>query len=96
MVSTLSAASWRKQHPVTRYVLRGIKNVAGLIFLLAGIAMLVLPGQGLLTILIGVSLLDFPGKRRLELYLVQKRPVLRAINWIREKAQRPPLIVPRS
>ena len=47
-------------HPVLRYIGLVIKNTVGLIFLLAGIAMLVLPGQGLLTMVIGVSLLDFP------------------------------------
>ena len=35
-----------------RRVLRALKNLAGLLLLVAGIAMLVLPGQGLLTILV--------------------------------------------
>ncbi|HYG08570.1 MAG TPA: hypothetical protein VD835_01220, partial [Pyrinomonadaceae bacterium] len=49
------------------------------------------PGQGVLTILMGVMLLDFPGKRRLELKLVSRPNVLRAINRIRQRFDRPPL-----
>ncbi len=67
------------------------KNALGYLFVLMGIAMLVLPGQGILTIMIGVTLLDFPGKYRLERWLVSRRPVLRSINWLRRCAGREPL-----
>src|SRR5690606_8668788 len=40
-------------HPVIRTIGLMIKNGLGVIFIIAGIAMLVLPGQGLLTILLG-------------------------------------------
>ena len=33
--------SWRAQYPFVRFVLRAIKNVAGGLFVLAGVAMLV-------------------------------------------------------
>jgi hypothetical protein len=72
------------------------KNILGILFILAGIAMLVLPGQGILTILLGVSLVNFPGKRKLELELVQREAVHKAINWIREKAGKKPLIIPED
>ncbi len=90
--------SWmRDHHPVLRLIAHLAKNLVGAVFLLAGIAMLVLPGQGLLTILIGVSLLDFPGKRRLEARLVGQRSVLKAINAMRQRFARPPLtIAPRE
>ena len=39
-----------------------IKNLAGVVFVLAGIAMLFLPGQGILTIIIGLSLISLPNK----------------------------------
>lgn len=89
-----SESSWRRQHPAFRVAGRVVKNVLGIVFVIAGIAMLVLPGQGLLTILIGLMLLDFPGKRRLELWLVSRPRVRRGIDWIRAKAGRPPLILP--
>jgi len=85
---------WMKdRHPVLRTLGLLIKNVAGLVFLLAGIAMLVLPGQGVLTILIGVSLIDFPGKQRLEAQIVRQRLVLQSINAIRLRFGRPPLVL---
>ena len=86
--------SWSGRHRVTRFVLKGLKNLVGLILLLLGIAMLVLPGQGIITILVGISLLNFPGKRRLELRLIRQPPVLQAINWIRSKAGKLPLRLP--
>ena len=71
------------------------KNALGVLLILAGIAMLVLPGQGVLSILIGVMLLDIPGKYRFERWLVMRPPVWRAIAWLREKARRDALILDR-
>jgi hypothetical protein len=78
-----------RSHPA-RTVLR---NLLGVVLLLCGIAMLVLPGQGLLTILAGIFFLDFPGKRALERWIVASGPVLRALNAIRKRAGSPPLHV---
>ena len=88
--------SWRSRHPALRISILVIKNVLGVVLLLAGLAMLVLPGQGIITILVAISLLNFPGKRSLELRIVRQGLVLQAINWIRTRAGRPPLVVPRS
>ena len=85
---------WRRRHPVQRWAFRVSKNLLGGLVFLAGVAMLVLPGQGMLTILLGLSLLDFPGKRKLELKIVRLRGVKRVINWIRAKAGAAPLILP--
>lgn len=85
---------WMKDHhPVLRVVGLLLKNVLGAVFLLAGFAMLFLPGQGILTMLIGVSLMDFPGKQRLEATLIGQPTVLGAINAMRKKFDKPPLIV---
>jgi hypothetical protein len=70
---------------------RVLKNLLGLVLVLAGIAMLFLPGQGLLTIFVGLLLLEFPGKRRLERRLIGWGPIYRAINGLRRRAGRPPL-----
>ena len=86
--------SWlRNRHPAVRAVAYTLKNIIGAVFLIAGLAMIVLPGQGVLTILIGISLMDFPGKRKLERRIVGQPTVLRGINKIREKFNRPPLVV---
>ena len=85
---------WLKDHdPLLRMLAMGLKNLLGLLFVLAGIAMLVLPGQGVLTMLIGLSLMDFPGKLTLERKLVSTPMVLKAINLLRERFGRAPLIV---
>ncbi len=67
------------------------KNVLGYLFILAGILMLVLPGQGIITILIGITLANFPGKYRLERWLFTRGPVRRSLNWLRKRAGRPQL-----
>ena len=79
-------------HPVTRALLLAGKNAVGLILVVTGIFMLVLPGQGVLTIIAGIMLVDFPGKQRLERWLVRRPVVLRSINWLRKRKKRPPLV----
>ena len=74
--------------------MRAAKNVLGVVLLLAGILMMVLPGQGIITILVALSLLDFPGRRQLETRLVRQPKVRQAINWIRARAGRPPIQPP--
>jgi hypothetical protein len=82
---------WADQHLVLRMVLLTGKNLLGCVFIVTGIVMLVLPGQGILTILAGIMLLDFPGKYRLLRWIVARHQVLRTLNWLRRRAGRPPL-----
>lgn len=86
--------SWLGRHPASRITARVIKNSLGVLLLLAGLAMMVLPGQGIITVLVAVSLLEFPGKRALELRLIRQPHINRSINWIRRRSDRPPLIIP--
>ena len=81
-------------HPILRVLFLVLKNAIGATFLVGGIAMLVLPGQGILTILLGVSLLDFPGKYALQRRLFRRRPVHRGVNWIRRRTGKAPMVVP--
>ena len=83
---------WANHHPLVRAILLIGKNALGYIFVVAGIIMLVLPGQGIFTILVGIMLLNFPGKYQLERWIATRRPVLRSINWLRQRAGRAPLI----
>ena len=82
------APMWGVAHPALRFLLHLGKNLLGVVVLLMGVAMLVLPGQGLLTIVTGLMLVNFPGKYRFERWLVRQKPVLHAVNWLREKAGR--------
>jgi len=87
---------WPAARPMVHLSLVIVKNVFGLVLLLAGLAMLVLPGQGLLTIVVATMLLDFPGKRRLEGWLIRRRAIFRTANWIRAGRGRPPLELPET
>jgi len=71
------------------------KNALGLVLVVMGVLLSLpgVPGQGLLTILLGVMLLDFPGKRRFEHKLVSRPTVLRAINRLRHRFGKPPLVI---
>lgn len=82
---------WGEAHPIVRGGMIAGKNLLGAVFVIVGLIMLLTPGQGLITVVIGIVLLDFPGKYRLERWAVSRRPVLGAMNWLRQKAGRPPL-----
>ncbi len=82
---------WQIENPRTRAIYRVGKNIAGAILLLAGIAMLALPGQGLITILVAIALLDIPGKHRLLAKLASRPGISRALNAIRRRQGQPPL-----
>jgi hypothetical protein len=86
--------SWRGRHPAIRMVALILRNALGGLFVVAGIAMLVLPGQGILTILMGLTLLNFPRKRQLELWIVRQPAVVWVINRMRAKAGRPAIELP--
>jgi hypothetical protein len=81
------------RHSALRIVSRVLKNIIGIVFMLAGLSMLVLPGQGVLTFLIGLSLVDFPGKQRLEARIIGHPRVLRTVNSLRKKFGKPPFVI---
>lgn len=70
------------------------RNILGGLLIVAGILMLLTPGQGLITIFVGLMIMDFPGKYRFERWLVSCRFIYRSINWLRQKAGCPPIILP--
>jgi hypothetical protein len=84
-----------ERHPVLRALGIFAKNLFGLILVALGVVMSLpgVPGQGVLTILLGIMLLDFPGKRNLEARIVSRPRVLRAINALRERFDKPPLML---
>ena len=69
------------------------KNLLGVVLVILGVIQLFMPGQGLITILIGVVLLDFPGKRALERRIISRPKVLSAVNHLRARYNRPPLVL---
>ena len=69
------------------------KNFFGVLLLLSGILMLVLPGQGILTIITGLVFIDYPGKYKFERKLLRQKGVINSINWIRSRLSKPSLKV---
>ncbi len=80
-----------QDQPILRILFLAAKNTLGGLLLIAGILMLVLPGQGILTILAALALLNFPRKRALEMRILHAPAVLKSINWLRQRAGREPL-----
>lgn len=75
------------------YPLVIIKNLLGILIFITGVILLFLPGQGLLLMLIAVILADFPGKIHLLKWLFSKPGLLNAVNSIRERFNKRPLII---
>ena len=89
-------AHQKRRRPVVWVFLTVVKNIFGFVLILAGIAMLLLPGQGILTILMGLAVANFPGKFTLERRLVRQPSVGKALNRIRELAGKPRLEIPHA
>ena len=83
------------KNPWLRILYLIVKNAIGVLFIVAGLVMLLLPGQGLLSLLVGLSLTDFPRKRRVIRFIVKRKAVMKSANWLRKKFNRPPLQEPR-
>jgi hypothetical protein len=71
------------------------KNIFGVFLVLLGIILSLpgVPGQGILTILLGLIMLDIPGKRPLEARIIKRPTILSAVNSLRSKYNKPPLIL---
>jgi len=86
---------WAERHPLLRWSALAGKNLLGLLLIVIGLFLSIpgVPGQGFLTILIGVMLLNFPMKHRFERKLVNRPSVLQAINGLRGRFGKPPLVL---
>jgi hypothetical protein len=88
------AVTKQRRHPALHLALTTTKNLIGALFVVAGIALLVLPGQGVITLLAGAVIMNYPGKFEFERWLVRRPRVLPALNWLRTKYGREPLLPP--
>ena len=70
------------RYPLLKLLVLITKNFFGVLLLLSGILMLVLPGQGILTIITGLVFMDYPGKYKFERKLLRQKGVINSINWI--------------
>ncbi len=75
-------------------VVHAARNIFGICVVALGVVLLVLPGQGMLTVLLGLSVLDLPVKQRVLRRILCQRNVRSAVQKLRARAHRPPLLVP--
>lgn len=83
----------KSQNPLIWYLILILKNLVGYSLILGGVVMLILPGQGLFTIIIGLMLSNYPGKYSIEKKFIAIPTILKSINWLRGKSNKPPLKV---
>ena len=81
-------------YPFFNFILITIKNIIGAVFVVTGLLLFVLPGQGLITLLLGLMIMNYPGKFALERWLIRRPHVLSSLNWLRGKFDHPPLESP--
>jgi len=85
--------------PNSRWIVRwGVvifKNVCGVFLILLGVVLSLpgIPGQGVLTILLGLIMIDIPGKRPLEARIIKRPSILSAINNLRARYNKSPLVI---
>jgi hypothetical protein len=86
---------WTDKHPVVRWIGRAIKNLLGVLLIVLGVLLSLpaIPGPGMLTIIIGITMLDFPGKRRLERWVVGRPAIFNAINRLRQRHGKLPIVL---
>jgi hypothetical protein len=71
-----------------------LRNTLGAVLIAAGIAMLVLPGQGIIAILFGISIMDLKIKDKILRRLLCQKKIQEGVQKIRSKAGKPPLTIP--
>ncbi len=65
----------------------------GTVLIALGVALTVLPGQGLMTVLLGLYFVELPFTNRCLRWLLARPKVRRAVDALRHKAGKSPLIV---
>ena len=82
---------WDRYPPIVRLAFIFLKNILGIIFIIGGVLLLLLPGQGILMIIVGLLFVDFPYKYEVEGRIVKHPAILKSINRLRAKAKQYPL-----
>jgi hypothetical protein len=66
-------------------------NILGWVLIVAGVAMMILPGPGAVALLAGIVLADFPGKRRFLRWFLARGKIFEGLNRMRAKRGKPSL-----
>lgn len=65
-------------------------NLLGVFMIVAGVLMLLLPGQGLIAIAAGIMIMRFPGKLAMIRKVIHYPRILDSLNWIRRRGKQIP------
>lgn len=76
---------FRVEHPVLGFLVWLVRNTGGFFLILAGIAMIPLPGPGMLVVLMGLLITTLPTRRHLARMVLRRRQALAAFNWLRRQ-----------
>jgi hypothetical protein len=93
--SSHARAFLAERHPALRTAGVVLKNLLGVVLVILGLVMALpgVPGPGVLTVLLGLTMLDFPGKRDLEARFIGQPRVYGAVNALRARFGKPPLML---
>lgn len=80
----------QQQRSHDHFLIWWLRNLLAAFLALAGVAMLVLPGQGLLTLLIALIVSNFSWKHKAILKLLQHEKIRSSLNVIRRRFHRKP------
>ena len=100
LVSMLPSAYFKhrqnqaQKRSAAQWLLTCLRSLVGLLLVLVGSIMLIIPGPGIVTLLVGLSLADFPGKQPLLKYIATRPSVFRTLNWMRRRHGKPPFEMP--
>ena len=76
--------------PLVQWIFIILKNLTGIVLIIAGIIMLFIPGQGILTIIAGLFFVNFPYKYQIEKWFISRPIVFESLNKLRKKANKVP------
>jgi hypothetical protein len=82
------------RHPIVGRAGVFLKNVVGAGVAAFGVVLAIpgIPGPGVLTLVIGLLLIDAPELRRLERWFLRRPLIVRAVNALRQRYGKPPLL----
>lgn len=100
VMTQLPADYWlvyqQQQQDTTPIMLKLIRNTLGLVLLVIGLLLLILPGQGLVTILVALMISDLPFKHRFIAKLVANPGVQKGLNTVRKWRGKAPFVFQNS
>jgi hypothetical protein len=81
--------------PRRSLIVRVLRNVIGIVAIVAGVAMLVLPGPGIVALVMGLTIIDLPVKQKILRKLFEREKIQEGLQKLRSKAGKQPFVIPQ-